>query len=118
MLVVDDDPIILQVTARLLRDLGLHGALVKSGEKALQLLEKQRFDVVLLDVSMHGLSGQDTLAEIRRAHSGALLPVLMVSGYSDTSTQEHFLKLGAQGYLTKPLDRAELAAALGRLTKR
>jgi len=114
VMVVDDDAINLRIAARLLRELGHHGALVNEGGKALRLLEARPFDLVLLDVNMPGLNGQDTLAALRR------LPdphpaVLMVSGHDDAGTRAHFLALGADGFLSKPLDRATLASALAAL---
>lgn len=119
VLVVDDDPLNLRIAARLLRELGHHGALVNDGAKALALTEAQAFDVVLLDVNMPGLNGQDTLAALRRRPPTRRRPaVLMVSGHADPGTQAHFLGLGADGFLTKPLDPGTLAAALAGLGRR
>lgn len=119
VLVVDDDPINLRIAARLLRSLGHHGALVNDGAKALRLLARQHFDVLLLDVNMPGLNGQEVLAALRpRDAAGRRVPVLMVSGHADASTQAHYLAAGADGFLGKPLDQAGLAAALDRLAAR
>ncbi len=118
VLVVDDDAINLRIAARLLRELGHHGALVNEGVKALRLLEQQNFDVMLLDVNMPGLNGQEVLAAVRARPAGsARLPVLMVSGHCDESTRSHFLSSGADGFLTKPLGPAELQLALARFTR-
>lgn len=114
VMVVDDDAINLRIAARLLRELGHHGALVNEGGKALRLLEARPFDLVLLDVNMPGLNGQDTLAALRRL-PGPRPAVLMVSGHDDAGTRAHFLALGADGFLSKPLDRATLASALAAL---
>lgn len=113
-MVVDDDPLNLRIAARLLRELGHGGALVNDGAKALRLLDEQPFDAVLLDITMPGQNGQDTLAALR-GRPGPRLPVLMVSGHDDADTRAHFLALGADGFLTKPLERATLAAALQQL---
>lgn len=119
VLVVDDDPLNLRIAARLLRELGHHGALVNGGGKALQLAAAQAFDVVLLDVNMPGMGGQDTLAELCRLTAGGRRPrVLMVSGHADPDTQKHFIDAGADGFITKPLDRDHLAAVLAGLQRR
>lgn len=119
VLVVDDDLLNLRIAARLLRELGHHGALVNGGGKALQLAAAQAFDVVLLDVNMPGMSGQDTLAELcHRPAAGPRPRVLMVSGHADPDTQKHFLDAGADGFITKPLDRERLAVALAGLRRR
>ncbi|MFT7721603.1 MAG: response regulator [Roseateles sp.] len=116
VMVVDDDPVNLRLAARLLRELGHHGALVNGGEKALCLLAARPFDLLLLDVNMPGLGGQDVLAALRRQPpAGRRVAALMVSGHDDPGTQAHFAALGADGFLTKPLERAALAAALARL---
>ena len=117
VLVVDDDPLNLRIAARLLRELGHHGALVNDGAKALKLAEAKAFDVVLLDVNMPGMNGQDTLAALRSRPQGRRLPVLMVSGHADPGTQAHFLALGADGFLTKPLTPGMLATALAGLAR-
>ncbi len=118
MLVVDDDPLNLRIAARLLRELGHGGALVNSGAKALQLAREHPFDLVLLDVNMPGMSGQDALTELRRNPPGGRpLKVLVVSGLDDTGTQQHFIDAGADGFITKPLDRDRLAGALASLAR-
>ncbi len=113
VLVADDDAINLRIAARLLRELGHHGALVSDGAKALRLLDERRFDLLLLDLNMPGFSGQDTLAALRRREGrGRRLPVLIVSGHDDAGTRAHFLAAGADGFLAKPLEPQALAAAL------
>ena len=119
VLVVDDDPLNLRIAARLLRELGHCGALVNSGAKALQLAGERAFDLVLLDVNMPEMGGQDTLAQLRRSTPGGQrLKVLMVSGHADPATQQHFIDVGADGFLTKPLDRDRLAGVLAGLSRR
>ncbi|MFT7775241.1 response regulator [Roseateles sp.] len=118
VMVVDDDTLNLRVAARLLRELGHHGVLVNEGGRALRLLEERTFDLVLLDVNMPGMNGQDTLVALRRRPATAQhMAVLMVSGHDDPGTRAHFLALGADGFLTKPLDSAVLAAALAPFTR-
>ena len=118
VLVVDDDPLNLRIASRLLRELGHCGALVNSGEKALQLAGEQSFDLVLLDVSMPGMGGQDTLTALRLNTSASRRPrVVMVSGHGDSVTQQHFINAGADGFITKPLDRERLAATLASLSR-
>jgi CheY-like chemotaxis protein len=115
VLVVDDDAMNLRFAARLLRDLGYGGALATDGHKALRLVEEQSFDLVLLDINMPGMNGQDTLKALR-ARPGKRLPVLMVSGHDDEATRQHFFDLGADGLLVKPLAAAPLRQAIARTT--
>ncbi|HEY9095528.1 MAG TPA: response regulator [Hydrogenophaga sp.] len=115
ILVVDDDPIQLRAAARILRELGCAGALANRGEMALELLGKQVFDAVLLDLRMPGLSGLETLAQLRlKQHR---LPVVLISGDDLSASWSFYEKAGASGYLTKPLDKQSLAALLNRQTR-
>jgi CheY-like chemotaxis protein len=115
VLVVDDDAMNLRFAARLLRELGYSGALANDGEKALRLIDEQSFDLVLLDINMPGMNGQDTLKALR-ARPGKRLPVLMVTGHGDDDTRRHFSSLGADGLLVKPLAAAPLRQAIARTT--
>lgn len=118
VLVVDDDALNLRIAARLLRDLGHSGALAGDGEKALQLVQQQPFDLMLLDINMPKLSGEDTLRALRaqeRRTGEQRLPVLMVSGHHGEETRRHFLDLGANGFLEKPLALVTLQAELAQL---
>ena len=118
VLVLDDDPINLRIAARLLRDLGHHGALVNEGLKALRLLEQRHFDLLMLDVNMPGMNGQEVLDALRQREggSGRRLPVLVVSGHDDEAIRAHYLACGADGFLCKPLEPASLCAALADLS--
>lgn len=111
VLVVDDDAMNLRVVARLLRDMGCQGALAPDGRTALRLADEQVFDLVLLDINMPGFNGQDTLQALR-AKPGRRLPVVMVTGHDDEATRRHYMALGADGFLIKPLDVAGLRQVL------
>lgn len=118
ILVVDDDVLNLRIAARLLRELGHAGALASNGDKALQLLTEQSFDVMLLDVNMPHPCGDATLRALRAreyAGGGKRLPVLMISGYVTEATRHHFMEAGASGFIEKPLALEVLAVELARL---
>lgn len=117
VLVVDDDAMNRRFAARLLRELGYSGALANDGHTALRLIDEQAFDLVLLDINMPGMNGQDTLMALR-ARPGRRLPVLMVSGHGDDDTRRHFSALGADGFLVKPLAAAPLRLAIAGTTGR
>ncbi|EGI75750.1 response regulator [Hylemonella gracilis] len=102
VLVVDDDVLNLRVASRLLREMGCRGALAPDGRTALDLVRKEAFDLVLLDISMPEFNGQDTLLALREL-AGQRLPIVMVTGHDDEATRRHYLALGADGLLPKPL---------------
>jgi CheY-like chemotaxis protein len=117
VLVVDDDPIQQRIAARLLRELGHSGALAGNGERALQILQQQPFDAILLDLNMPVLDGMATLAALRSqsipAHAHP--PVVLVSGDDLLSNWDYYRSAGATSYLQKPLDIHALSDRLQRL---
>lgn len=117
VLVADDNPVNLRVATRVLRDMGHRGVLVTDGEKALKAIETQTFDVVLMDVSMPQVDGLAAMAEIRhREQQGAKrTPVIMVTAFDLPSDRARLMRAGADGYLSKPLERGALEAELHRV---
>jgi signal transduction histidine kinase len=82
------------------------------GERALELVAAESFDVVLLDVMMPDLDGREVLRRIRCEHPSATLPVIMVTAKSQSEDVVEALTLGANDYITKPVD---FAVALARV---
>jgi len=118
ILVADDNPLNLRAAARILREMGHSGVLVTDGEKALKALDSQSFDLVLLDVTMPVLDGEQVLATIRQSNDPGKrgLPVIMVTGHDLPSDQARFLQAGASGHLSKPLDSQALQREIARVT--
>ncbi len=104
LLVVDDNAENRDMLARRLRSHGFTIAVAESGPEALRLLEETPFDLVLLDVVMPGMSGLDVLRDLRPRHAAADLPVIMATARDDSSDVVTALRLGANDYVTKPLD--------------
>lgn len=102
ILIVDDEDEFRDLTIRRLekRDLQCEGA--ENGEKALELIRKGDFDVVLLDVKMPGMDGVEVLQEIKRLKP--LLEVVMLTGHASVESGIDGMKLGAFDYLMKPIE--------------
>ncbi|WP_084631776.1 GAF domain-containing protein [Agrobacterium larrymoorei] len=110
VLLVDDEDLVRMVTSDMLVDLGYEVIEVASGEEALQLVTSgHRFDLLVTDHLMPGISGTDLAREVRATKPGT--PVLLVSGYSDNTGVDADLPR-----LTKPFRKDELAAVLAQLT--
>lgn len=75
-----------------------------SGMRALEMIAAEGFDVVLLDVMMPDLDGRDVLRRIRETHSAVSLPVIMVTARTQSEDVVEALSLGANDYITKPVD--------------
>ncbi|MBI4913422.1 MAG: PAS domain S-box protein [Acidobacteria bacterium] len=111
LLVVDDDPLILETTPALLESLGHRVEAANGGRAALSLLEKGgEWDAVLLDMNMPGMDGVETLRRFRALAPS--LPVLVVSGYLERRITDELERLGRVGILPKPYSCEEVEAAL------
>jgi diguanylate cyclase (GGDEF)-like protein len=114
LLIVDDVADIRIVLARCLQRRGFEIVEAEDGLQALRLIEEQTFDVVLLDAMMPGIDGVEVLRRIRATRSAAVLPVIMVTAKAESENIAESLQLGANDYITKPID---FAVALARVTK-
>ena len=101
LLLVDDEPGIRQSLSAVLQDEGYRIEAVASGAECLQALERDRFQMVLLDVWMTDLDGLEVLQRIRESHPGVV--VVMISGHGTVETAVKATKLGAFDFLEKPL---------------
>jgi len=113
LLVVDDDEDNRQLLRRMLERQGYVVALAASGPECLELLERDRFDLVLLDVIMPGLSGFEVLSRVREHPDMRSVPVVVVSALGESSAAIRCLKMGAEDYLPKPFDPVLLKARIG-----
>jgi two-component system OmpR family response regulator len=104
VMLVDDDPFIRRVAQITLSSIGQWDVVVASGgAEALELISKERPDVVLLDVMMPGMDGTTTLERIREKY-GAALPVIFMTAKVQQHEVENYLNSKADGVITKPFD--------------
>ena len=102
ILVVDDDAPILLLMRNLLREFGFEPVVAASGLQAVQEAHRRPPDLILLDLNMPGMSGDQVLREIRSSASASDVPVLILSGEPVGRVElEH---LGASGAILKPFD--------------
>jgi len=109
ILLVEDDRLVLYSLARGLRDAGFDIIEADSGELAMELCSESRPDLALLDMHLPGMSGIDIARWLK---STLDVPFLFLSAYSDLETVDDAGKLGALGYLVKPLDVAQVIPAI------
>ncbi|MGE0405326.1 MAG: sigma-54-dependent transcriptional regulator [Candidatus Korobacteraceae bacterium] len=111
ILVVDDEPSMLRYLQTLLEVESYRVTTATNGEEAMVRLQQSPLpDVVLLDVLMPGMDGLETLGKIRELHPH--MKVVMLSCLTDTRKVVQAIRLGAQDYLTKPFQKAELEAVI------
>lgn len=104
LLVVDDNELNRDALARRLRLKGYTVTVAAEGSEALRLSQQHVFDLVLLDVEMPGTSGLEVLGQLRHDHSRTELPVIMVTARSQGADIVEAFGLGANDYVTKPID--------------
>jgi sigma-B regulation protein RsbU (phosphoserine phosphatase) len=104
LLVVDDEELNREGLARRLRRHDYDVALARSGREAIELLARRSFDLVLLDIMMPGMNGLEVLKFLRRVDTLVDLPIVMVTAKGESEDVVEALELGANDYVTKPLD--------------
>ena len=118
ILVVEDESVNRLTAGRLLEHLGYRPTCAESGPEALELLEKQRFDAVLMDVQMPGMDGLEATQRFRASQGWAsppTIPVVAFTAHSLAGDKERLLRAGMDAYLPKPIEKDQLAALLHRL---
>ncbi len=110
ILIVDDEELNLQLFKRMLEGRGHSIATASSAEGALQAAAQERFDIILLDNVLPGISGMQALPRFAASAPGT--PVLMMTGHADEELRKDALLLGASGFVGKPLELAALEKAI------
>ena len=114
ILVVDDEKPICDLIDINLSTAGYHCRCVQDGLAAIDLIEKENFDLILLDIMLPGADGFDIMEYIRPLK----VPVIFISAKSDVKDKVKGLKLGAEDYLVKPFDALELVARVEVVLRR
>ena len=116
VLVVEDDQALGDVIARGLRSAGMAIDTCPDGESALEVIETNRYDVVVLDRQLPGIHGDDVCRAILRLELSPRILMLTAAGTLDDRVRG--LEIGADDYLPKPFAMAELVARVGALARR
>ena len=116
LLVVEDERALCQTIARSLRRLAYSVDFCYDGEKSLELLQTERYDLVLLDLNLPGQDGMTVLRKLRQTDRETR--VLILSARNEVADKVEGLDAGANDYLSKPFHLAELEARIRSLTLR
>ena len=115
ILVVDDNPSIVDIFVNMLEQGGYMTLSATSGERALQILEKSRPDMILLDIMMEPLDGWQTLEQIKSGPpSVSSIPVMMLTAKQLTISEAEKFGLSIEDYINKPITRRALYDAIER----
>ena len=116
ILVIEDEVLLAESVAAMLRARGYEVELAFDGDTGLQYAKLGVYDLVILDVMMPGLNGYQVARQLRSDHCA--VPILMLTARSDVMDRIEGLNAGADYYLTKPFDSRELLACVGALLRR
>lgn len=106
VLVVDDELDFLETIVKRFKRRKIRADGVTSGQAALEILEREHFDVVILDVRMPGMDGIETLKEMKRRRP--LLEVILLTGHASVESGMQGMQLGAFDYVMKPAEFEDL----------
>ena len=108
ILIVDDDPHAVEILTRMLGREGYSCVSAASGPAALEMLQEQPVDVILLDVMMPGMDGLQVCERLRKDENMREIPVILLTAKDDMDTRAQGMALGVSEYLTKPINKREL----------
>ena len=110
VLLVDDEDEFVETLAERMRTRGMEVSTSNSGANALQLVDEEDFDVVVLDLKMPGIDGLEALKRIK--HRRPDIQVVLLTGYASVANGVEAIKEGALEFLEKPVDLASLTDAI------
>lgn len=119
ILLVDDDPIVVQSCLRILQSEGIETQVATTVERGVQLLSEELsppFELILTDVKMPGQDGFEMIRQARMIQPE--IPILMMTGYLTTTTMEKGRRFGADNYIAKPFTPEELVEAVQKTINR
>ena len=117
ILIVDDERQNRQLLEVMLTPEGFLLQTAANGEEALAIVAQQPPDLILLDIMMPGMNGYQVAARIKGNLVTKNIPVIMLTALDDRNSKMHGLSVGAEDFLTKPVDRAELCARVRNLLR-
>lgn len=109
ILVVEDDPDINNLLCRIVTDAGYDCRPAFSGSEAALLAEQYSYDLILLDLMLPGLTGEEFIARLRQ---GKTMPIIVLSAKAGVEARVNVLKLGADDFIPKPFENAEVLARI------
>ena len=115
ILIADDEPVNLKGLELMLRKEGYKVHCVKDGSEVLEILCREKFDCVLMDIRMSFLDGEETTKQIRSSNKCfSAIPIIAQTAFSIKGDRENFLQAGMDDFIPKPVEKEELLKVLDR----
>ncbi|MBP3672296.1 MAG: response regulator transcription factor [Oscillospiraceae bacterium] len=116
VLIVDSDETVQDILYKVIRSSGLQADAVSCGETALEMVNKHLYDLILLDIDLHGMDGFEVIRTLRG--KGITTPIIIVSGRQEDYDALYGLDIGADDFVTKPFNPVVLGAKVKALIRR
>jgi len=107
VLVVEDNYLNMELVLEILESLGFEAKGAEDGKEALSIIEKEQYDLIIMDIELQGMNGIEIRNNIRRKISYEKVPVIALTAYAMKGDKERFIGLGFDDYMAKPLDVAD-----------
>ena len=117
ILIADDEPDIVKILQFRLKGQGYEVIIAVNGQEALDMAGKVNPDLILLDVSMPFLKGDEVCQKIKADEALKHIPVLLMTASTRIANEESVLQLGAQGFILKPFETEEFLETVGKFLK-
>ena len=117
ILCVDDEPFNLELLEAMLVSRGYDVALATNGQEAMEKIRSERIDICLLDVMMPGMDGFEVCRRIKVDEEHDNIPVIMITANADRKNRIQGIEAGAEDFISKPFDQAEVVARIKMLLK-
>jgi two-component system cell cycle response regulator DivK len=104
ILIVEDNPMNMELTQDLLEFYGFDVIQAEDGIKALERLSESKFDLILLDMQLPKMDGLEVLERIKKNPATAAIPVIAVTAHAMKGSEEYFMEMGCVDYISKPID--------------
>jgi len=117
VLVIDDIPTNREMAKEMLQQQNMHVDIAESGKEALEFVQQNVYDLILMDYLMPELNGKETMDEIRKIDSAKLTPIVVLTAFGLNKNGMEFLEMGFDGFLSKPLSKHELLNETARVVQ-
>lgn len=116
ILVVDDDPDISMMLKLMLEFKGFDVRITERPDETYEILQKDSFDLVIMDMLLSGVNGTDICAELKKNNVTSSIPLIMISAHPNA--REICLQAGADDFISKPFDMHDILSKIGKLVKK
>jgi two-component system cell cycle response regulator DivK len=114
ILIVEDNPMNMELTLDLLEFYGYDVIQAEDGIKALERLAESKFDLILLDMQLPKMDGFEVLERIKKNPATADIPVIAVTAHAMKGSEEYFMEMGCVDYVSKPIDIHRFRALINK----